>query len=285
MVPNTYYENAVTYPSKSRPQQELRFVVDSRERNKFLFPNPSSYDINIVQDINRVSRVRVIATMFPFSSYIVNTNCNVLLVAYNDAVLTVMVDTGDYTASELAAELTKVLNAATGSTNFLVEYVAKKDNFAFRSKVPFGFVFVGKEYTDNASNNKNMEYPPRSMGRLLGFGITNYRSVAITQNDAFVNVITSEFRKNFTTHEDIVVNVEAIPLNVGNSTPILDSFLILSKHHNMNLVNAKEFAIKTFNPPLGKLHKLKVKVTDCDGNYYDFQNQDHRIEMILECDA
>jgi hypothetical protein len=39
---------------------------------------------------------------------------------------------------------------------------------------------------------------------------------------------------------------------------------------------------KTYDPPLERLARVAVSWTDYDGNPYDFQNQEHRIELVLK---
>ena len=41
-------------------------------------------------------------------------------------------------------------------------------------------------------------------------------------------------------------------------------------------------AEKRWTPPLGRVARIAVAFTDLDGTPYDFQNQDHRLELLMD---
>ena len=50
------------------------FVVDSRERNATLYPNPSKYTIHFNQEYRSVVKIELIEAMVPKSGYMINNN-------------------------------------------------------------------------------------------------------------------------------------------------------------------------------------------------------------------
>jgi hypothetical protein len=283
--PQTYYDNAIIREPSHTKTRSYRMIVDSRERNRTLFPNPNNYEINIIEDIQNVMSVNLLHADFPFDFYLVHKNNNFLILAYNSVVYNISVDIGNYTAVELATELTNALNTATSTSDFLVEYNARKDNYVFRCVNAFGLVFRGKQITQAYNQNRDTLYPEKSIGSLLGFGITNYISVNLPSlPDAYKNVIQSEFKKNFALQDCIIVRVEELELNKSTANSINDCFAIITKSSKDNFESKKDYISKTFHPALKKLTKLKFKFVDFDGNPIDFQNQDHRFELRILCD-
>lgn len=283
--PTTLYENAIVHtPSFKKKQKQVRLIVDSRERNITLFPNPNAYEINILEDLNNVTSMSLLHAEFPFDTYLVNSSNNVLILACNNVIYTIQIDLGNYTAQELATELTTLLNTTVGSTIFLVEYNARKDNFIFRCEDVFGLVFRGSSVRGTYNDSMDTVYPTNSCGRMLGFGISNYASFLNNSLPDKKNVINSEFKKNFSVEEYIVVRIDEVELNKSTSNSLQNSFAVISKNNTTSGDFDNNFVVKYFTPSLKRLHKLKLSFVDFYGNLVDFQNQDHRMEILVTCE-
>lgn len=282
--PDAYFKHAVLQTPTNQYRQ-VRIVLDSRERNVSLFPNPNNYEVNLTQDIQNVSNIRLVSTTFPFSSYLVNNTNNVLQLAYNNTVVPVTVDTGMYDESGLAQELQTAINSAVGASNFQVTYNARKDNFTFACTASFGLVFRGQQFIHPMNNSIDTAYAAGSMGKLLGFGIDNYMSVGGNPG-SYPNIISSEFRKDFSGVNSIVLTADLLEINVSTSDTLLNSFAIVTR---TNISDTTQYDVSTvvhkFTPPISRLAKLKLRLTDYYGNPYDFQNQDHRLEFVVTCEG
>lgn len=91
--------------------------------------------------------------------------------------------------------------------------------------------------------------------------------------------IQAPFRKNLRKDRYIVLNVNNAEINYGVSTVLDRSFCIINSK-DCSLNNEYKFdAIKNYEPPLNSLKRLQISFYDYDGNLYDFQNQDHRLEL------
>jgi hypothetical protein len=282
---STYYETAVIPPPRKMKNKVTRFVIDSRERNISLFPNPNDYEVQFIQELHDVSKVTLLSTTFPFSSYIVNTTNNILTVAYNNVVYDVEIDIGNYTETALATELQNAINTEIGGTHFKVDYVSKKDNFSIRCDGSFGLVFVGNQVKHPYSDSFDKLYRARSIGKLLGFGISNYLSVTQATGDAYTNVIASEFRKNFSYDNYITVSLDAFSANTSSAPSLQGSFVCVAKADSNTTYYDSNPVIVVNSPPSSKITKFRIKLNDFYGNLYDCQNYDHRIELLLECGA
>jgi hypothetical protein len=279
---NVYYTHALI-KGRSKPENRtFRLVVDSRDRCKTLFPNPSTYDINLIDDIPHVTSIQLRAFEFPFTSYLVNANNNTLHFSIGGKDLVAVVEFGDYVdGEEMAAAIQASMNEAVANDIFTVQYIPRTDNFEFSSTRSFSLSFCGERVLHPFNNNYDTAYPLHSIGRVLGFGAKNYESTSRTTSSPYKNVIKSEFRKNFGGVDTLVVTIEAFGLNRSTANSVNDSFFVVSKNIPFGTCD-DTFNAVTFTPALPRLTKLRVRITDYDGKLYDFQNHDHRMEFVLE---
>lgn len=255
--PLTYnYENDIKY---------TRIVIDSKDRDTPLFPEPNDYEVRFDDDIEDVVSVQLLNIDVPLSSYMINKYFNRLVCDIDDAQTTVILDNGDYTSTSLATMMQTRMNAWFPN-NFIVEYDATKDNYVFRSKQAFKLCFTEK-------NN---------LSSLLGFKKATYASVVdATQPNGYVNVIKSEYRKNFEFNNYIIMMIDQFDLIKSNSNTLSRMFAVIPKRYeNLNISNEPKI-IKSFFPAVPRMARIKIMFFDRFGNLYDFQNMDHRIELLF----
>lgn len=265
-----FYNNAVIEPPKEfmfyeNNKKYTRIVIDSKDRDQNQYENPNDYTIVLDDDINDVVSAQLVSADVPFTSYMINENFNKLYVTIGGNTYTITLTIGDYTTSTLASHMESMLNALLAS-NFSVSYDSIKDNFRFRSKVVFSLVFQG---VTNPLNS------------LLGFKQQTYTSTVSSEQDAFVNVIQSPYRKNTDYNKYIYLVIEQFDLNKGNAKPINKSYAALTEQYTQLSINDRPKIVKYFAPSIPRLSKLKISFYDRYGNKYDFQNQDHRLEFIF----
>ena len=66
------------------------------------------------------------------------------------------------------------------------------------------------------------------------------------------------------------------------SEPIDRTFAVIPVAWDVNVQPSGETFVKRWAPPLGRVGRLVLEFTDAYGLPYDFQNQDHRIELTFE---
>lgn len=265
-----FYNNAVIEPPKEfmfyeNNKKYTRIVIDSKDRDQNQYENPNDYTIVLDDDINDVVSAQLVSADVPFTSYMINENFNKLYVTIGGNTYSIILTFGDYTTSTLASHMESMLNALLAG-NFSVSYDSIKDNFRFRSKVVFSLVFQG---VTNPLNS------------LLGFKQQTYTSTVSSEQDAFVNVIQSPYRKNTDYNKYIYLVIEQFDLNKGNAKPINKSYAALTEQYTQLSINDRPKIVKYFSPSIPRLSKLKISFYDRYGNKYDFQNQDHRLEFIF----
>lgn len=265
------------FKNREVKNKQTRFVIDSRDRDDSLFPEPNSYEIKLDEDIEDVTSAEIILADIPFSSYIVNNNNNTLHVKIGTTTHAVSVEVGDYTPSELAAAFTLSLNSTITTGTFNVVYVSIKDNFTISSSVDFTL-----ELSDSTMSKGS--YANKSIGKVLGFRPETVPSVvgAAEPTTMHTYFARATFRKDFNTNKYIILHIDQMNVNHSTNTVTNKSLALVQKQYTTLNLFSPLMIKKNFNPPIGRLTKLKLLFKDYYGNLYDFQNQDHRIEIMFE---
>jgi hypothetical protein len=261
-----FFNNAVIPPPEdSRDIETLkkytRVIIDSKDRDTSLFPDPNTYEVKLEDDIDDILSADLLSADVPLSSYLINSYFNKIMFSISSTQYTATLDNGDYDAAALAPMIESKLNGQV-STNFQVTYNSTMDSFTFASKVPFSFDFTGK-------NN---------LAPLLGFRAKVYASSNVGVG-TFAHVIRADFRCNLNYNNYIILNIEQFDINKSNSTILQKTFAVLGKTYNDLSISNNPRITKYFTPPIPRLLKLKLSFYDRYGNPYDFQNMDHRIEL------
>lgn len=244
-----------------------RVVIDSKDRDISLFPNPNTYEITLDDDINDVISAQLIAADVPIPMYIINDYFCKLYVSVGGTSTVVTLDKGDWDNGNTALPfmIETKLNEVFPAT-FQVEYNANLDNYIFRSTVSFSFDFKTAQNT---------------LHSLLGFRKKVYESVASGQAP-YVHVLSSEFRRNFDFNNYVVLYIDQFDLNRSASTITNRSFAVIPKNPYQFLSITDDVKIiKNFTPPIPRLAKIRLHFLDRYGNEYDFQNMDHRLEILF----
>jgi hypothetical protein len=240
-----------------------RLAVDSRIRDKDLFPNPNHYDLLLDDDINDVVSAQLIYVDMPLNAYTINEYFNTLNFIFDNSSYKIVLDTGNYDATTLLEELNLKFDNLLGVDNIMVSYNRKKDSYSFTSTKPFSFLFP--------KTGNTLSY-------LLGFRDgTTYTSSQVDNE----YVISSEFKLNFNYNNYAIMDIEQFDVLKSIDSDLNKSFALIPRAYNIqNIIDLPQY-IKRFSPPIGKLAKLRVKIYDRFGNDYDFQNQDHRFEILI----
>lgn len=230
-----------------------RVVIDSRDRDLILYPNPNKYVINLETDVLEVTTGEVIIKDIPMSMYLINVYNNTFTVILSSGTrIDAVLPQGNYTPTTMRTTLETVMGP-----NFSVLYDSFADKFIVQSNV--------SEFTISFEENKDLSL-------ILGFNVVN-TSVNKT--------IVAPFRVNFAVNKYIVMRIGQFTIN-NSSNPVLHKSTALISDTDVKILRSIQPIKKYFNPPIARLVKLDISFTDYYGNPYDFQNQDHRLEVMLE---
>lgn len=266
-----YYQNAIIRPPKDMTFLDnntrfSRIVVDSRVRDKTLFPNPNSYEVPLEDDVNDVKTAKLIIMDMPMPMYLINTYFQNLYFKIGTTEYIAPVAIGDYNPSDLATAMTTALNTQVAST-FSVTYDSRLDNYNINATVSFTLQFLNKLNT---------------LDQLLGFSsLRDYTSIPDSNTPSHPNLVKSQYKKNFDYNNYVIMDIDQFDVVKSIDRELNKSFAMIPKRFSSLNIGDEAEIIKSFSPPLGKLVKLRIKLYDKFGNLYDFQNMDHRFELLI----
>lgn len=268
-----YNHNAVIKPAIddtfiNNDMKYTRMIVDSKDRDVTLFPEPNRYDIVFDDDINDVLSAQLLNIYINLdSSYVINRYFNTLKFTISSTSYQSTLVTGDYSETTLASEMQTRMNASTAPSTFKVIHIPSLDKYVFLCTSPFSMDFTFQN---------NLSY-------LLGFSTTTYTSVVDASYDAgYPNAILAPYRRNFNFNNYCVMYIDQFDLNKNASKTLNKSFAIIGSNYDGLNISDDPKIIKYFNPPINKLNKLRITFYDRFGNLCDFQNMDHRFEILFK---
>lgn len=261
-----YQKYALVKPSNVEPvggnHKYTRVVVDSRIRNKTLFPNPNDYEVPFDDDVYDVIKAQLIYIDIPFTSYMINSNFNQLFVSSNGSDFIVTMPTGDYTKADFVTGFQTALN---NTLNFEigVSLDPLTDSLIFISEQEFTFKFANKAKT---------------LAMLMGFKQEDYDSLPGSP----YNQLRAPFRLNFDYNNYIIMDIDQFDLLRSSDSELNKTFAVIPKNHSVfTPQNDSQSYIKYFQSPIPRMNKLRIRLYDRFGNAFDCQNQDHRFEMLI----
>lgn len=269
MTEDEFNKHAIIKPPESdvfvsNDKRTTRLVIDSMFRDKTQYPNPNNYCFIFDDDVNDVVSAKLLSIDIPFANYLINTYFNKLYISINNEPQSIIeLPIGNYSRSELANIITSCIQSIFDDIEFNVMYNVNLDSFIFTCSVPFKLFFQGK---------------PNSLESLLGFENKDY----VSNINGSINKIQAPYRCNFNYNNYIVMCINGFDNNKSNSKPLNKSFAIISNIEGEIRISDDLSILKSFNPPLSRLPKITISFYDRYGNPYDFQNMDHRFELLLQ---
>ena len=259
-----FESTALIRPPFQEPKNKLenhkytRIVIDSRDRNRALFPTPSKYEVELETDIQDVVTGEVVIKDVPLSSYIINRYNNVLL--FNGVPITL--PEGNWTATTFAPLLSNALGAVAAY------YDAATDKYVFISG-------TGADFTISFNLDDNINVAAASdLALILGFAPSS-------TNTSTGGRLTAPYCVNFATNRYCVLRIGHFSIN-NSTNPVLHKSTALIGQQDVDNLRTLQPIKKYFNPIIARLTKLNISFTDYYGNPYDFHNKDHRLEIVLE---
>lgn len=273
-VSNIMSDLAIIEPPKldvrNLPTRKVRYIVDSRDRNTDVYPSPSKYKIKLHEAITDVVKAELTVSDFKFNDYNVTVNNNILHTASEEIVLPV----GRYDGAGLAQML-------TDNTPFTVTHNAYTDKLTFESAAAETLRF--RNPVERRIGNEDFVHPylNKSVGAVLGFGRNDYELEAGAPLEAPYRVSLSD--ENY-----IVMYMQPAKVYSSYNNATHDCFAVINKSETTTLGlimhGGPDSAVyKSFRPPIASFSTLSFKFTDYHGNLYDFQNKEHRFEIVFTC--
>jgi hypothetical protein len=269
-----FYKNSIIKPKvKSNPvfdedasqvTNTYRVVIDSRSRNLDGYPNPNSYQIELQQEYKDITQVELVYIKLPLTStYVIHNNMNTLYFNMEFLDYNVQIPNGKWDPeTALAGKIQDAMNSK--ASGFTVIYNSDTDNYTFKN----GNTFILNFDKSRGDNN---------LATLLGFARKKYNSKLING----VQTVTSPFQKYIDNDNYAIMYIDRLDINESDYTPIDQSFAVVGDNYiNYNISDSPKI-IKYCSPPMERLSKLWIYFLDKYGQKYDFQNRDHRFELLI----
>ena len=260
------------------PSKKTRLVISSGDRDLSPYPSPSMYTLNFDEPFVDVVSLTLLSASIPLVAYEVSRYNNTMSFSTASEAFDIIIPVGDYASpQEFASTVADLMNDVIGTEGtFTVLHVARSDSYTFSSRVPFSLLFDGSDI----ENVESIKYPMNTSARILGFGPMNYAS----QSKGILHVIQSEFRRDVSHTQTAIISIDGADVNVSPNQPFNRSYAIIGPAQYLLESSLPDRVMnKNFNPPMGKLARMRISITDIFGNPYDFQNRDHRLEFLVTC--
>lgn len=277
-IANPTYDQYIVKPPKANVTHgripDIEFI-NSEDREVKLYPNPSKYVIKLKEVYKNVTSVTLFNACIPNTSYLVNTNNNILHLSITNIEYKLEIPVGDYTASNLAVALETALQ--TLDVNFTVTLNTLTNKFTMTNTSAFDLLFIGSSEFHN--DHKRNTYLKRSIGKIIGFPKQNFTGLL---------TYTAPNKYNLSSDPYTVLKIRELENVSSNSTHIDRAFAVIPMtypHNTKNYVLSSHSGytpyIKYFNPPLARLDRLTIEFKDSCGNTIDFNGIENFMEFRI----
>ena len=264
--------------------KDYYIVIDSRDRNNDLHPNPNNYQIDFDNVLRSVISIELVSAELPVVQYNINSNNNILHFDEGGDELQAIISEGQYdTIADLTSALQDALNNTIGaSTDYTVTYstITRKITITKGSGI-FNMTFQGDSETFVHEQTRT-KYPTGSIGSIIGFSRTNVTgSLSYTGNNQY-NLSGENYVLLYIKELE---NLESVS---GNSV-IHDTFtkinLDANSSNNMKFYKQLDEYISrvTFTPPMASIGQMIIKFYNYDGSFYDFGGREHSLHFKITC--
>lgn len=166
---------------KNRKQRSVTVAVNSRDRNLMADYKTNPFRWTFRRPLKDVVSIELVNGCVPTDLYNINTGWNIFAFKEGPNNYTVALTPGQYTATELCAELQRALNAIPGLSNtYTVAYsgITKKATISTPGTAIFSFNFQDPPYTDSIDATSGSIQLIGCPARIFGFENWIYSSTA-----------------------------------------------------------------------------------------------------------
>ena len=233
-------------------------TIDSRDREGVL-DHPGEYTARLLEDVRDVCSIKVRSTDIPPMWNVPIGRSSLWVSTGGSSFREVVVQAADHTPATAVAYVKAALDAATPLTWSVAVNALGRIEFSATG----AFAIRGGDGVHPDG------YGPRSLGRVLGLAGGVAESAG--------NSLTARYAHQLGRSDTMYLHVEDYDA-VHGATPGL--------HNCTEVINANggEHEIpaeKHFYPPLSRVNRLRIRITDYYGETIDFDNREHRIDLQL----
>lgn len=250
--------------STLNPTRSTTFVIDSRDRDLTRFPLASHYEISLDEAVHDVVSMMLLVADVPFSTYLVQpSNSSIQAVLNSGPIVNANIPVGDYTGAALAAAVQTALQSHTSApTSFTATYSIPLDNISVMCNTPFSLVFGGQG----------------SIALEMGFAVG---STTVSTGSGSSYTAVPPFRRNRHLNQYVVLSIVPGCVITSINQNVNQGFAIITPNGSILSVTGEKLPRKTFNPPIARFSRFMIDFCNYDGSPVDFQNHDHRLDLLL----
>jgi hypothetical protein len=177
------------FPKRSKLVTKHYIIVDSRQRNYSLYPNPNNYFIELFESFHSVERLELTAAMLPKTEYNINSENNLLIVTVGGVTKQLFLTPGQYLIGSNVYGSPDYLSNGDNSTLWgLIGELKRILNQAFSDFDVFLATVPSPEGTgSNASVLNRVVITNSSSDFIIDFTNNNYTNIAATGQDNGLN--------------------------------------------------------------------------------------------------
>jgi hypothetical protein len=181
----------------------VNYIIDSRDRNKQLYPSPSNYEVDLSEEYRDVKEIELLSVQLPKITYTINKNNDQFKLYFGDTAASFPLIHGHFKEGcnlARAIETSINNNSPHNTPNIKVEYIEHLHKLIFQSphlqcngEVNVkGFLtldFEGNKCCFGDGTRFETEYPKSSSGEVLGFNAGVYDMYC---GKIFINPVDSQ---------------------------------------------------------------------------------------------
>lgn len=263
------------------PYQYRTLIMNSRERDRTIWDNAHTFQVNLDEPIRFVRSIKLIDFICNLERrYLIHTYNNTYEISTDSGATftSYTMNVGDYDialygndaqgsiAATIHEEFARVLTANAPNTTTAQLY-RHSDKIALT--VDIGSYII--RFPTSSTNKDSLAY-------VLGFKPDTNYIISVNENVA-------PYRVNYVKSSIAVINInnnefDVIKSNLSNKTN--QTYGIVNIDKDYNKYKAGTPIVKYFINPLNYLDKLKIEITDIYGNAYDFHDSDLILTFLIE---
>lgn len=248
-------------------------LIDSRDRNNILNPNTYDYEIKITNPYKSIKSIQLLSAEIPKTEYLINTFTNSIhFEETNGTILVAILDSKNYTISELISAIQTKMNNI-GSSTYTV--LTNSDNIiTITSDLTggsgiFNLLFFGG--TENYDLTTRKIYKENSIGSIIGFERVNLSGQSSYSGIRPITIVSDPIIYLYITNPSINTmngsNESYIKLSMDNEFGTTFFYKIHDESYNNYYLN----------PYLERLSTLRIQFKHHSGNFYDFNGMNNSL--------
>ena len=282
-------------------------LVDSRDRNHDLHPNPHDYELKLDSNFKNIVSIELLDAIIPNSDYLIHQSNNIL--HFEETIGTTLIATvepGYYDEDTLRLALQTALNnAPNADSTYSVTYNSSTNKYQINSDRTGGdgkFIlnFKGPDKIFGPYNVKRSSYLDNSIGPIIGFSKRDTQDLPFHISDNDINLspdrsiflyMNADSSKSFDNIEGINQNhfgkflQISLTSDFGKYTYFINPRSSVANQSNViKRDKEKQNDYKIFFDPPISIDKLKFEFQNYNGNPFNFNGMEHslffRIEMF-----